>query len=167
MPQPGDTGSRMVHFASDVQPTLDKHCVGCHGGESPERVRDIARRSGMPEMKALALAGEADLAAPTPFEGIADRLLFDAKPPKGATRPGGLGTPFDWSSARAYRGGLAWMLSGGLTPDNVAEAIATSGANAVDVSSGIESRLGVKDPGLIRRFIEAAREADVTEKARA
>ncbi|NND49923.1 MAG: phosphoribosylanthranilate isomerase, partial [Rhizobiales bacterium] len=134
-----DSDDRLIdQIVSEAQPAM----IQAHGSETPERISAIAARSGLPVMKALALASKADLAAADGFEGAAARLLFDAKPPEGATRPGGHGAPFDWGLARSYEGKLPWMLSGGLNPGNVAEAIAVSGAHAVDVSSGIESRLG-------------------------
>lgn len=150
-------------IAKEVRPAM----IQAHGKENPERVTAIAERTGLPVMKALAISGAGDLDAAAAYAHVAARLLFDARPPKGSTRPGGHGVPFDWRLVRDYRGPLPWMLSGGLTVENVADAIAASGAAAVDVSSGVERELGVKDPGLIRRFIAAARESEAAAGVRA
>lgn len=130
-----------------------------HGKESPQRVRDLKARYGLPVMKAIHVSDPEDLAAVAAYEGVADRLIFDARPPKGAVLPGGNGAAFDWSILHAVRTPTPWMLSGGVTPDNVAAAIATTGAKGVDVSSGVERAPGVKDPALIRAFVERARAA--------
>lgn len=128
-----------------------------HGAESPERVAAVQRQFGCQVMKAVAIAGSQDLAVAARYEDVADMLLFDAKPPPGATRPGGNGLVFDWQliAGRSWR--LPWMLSGGLTAALLPEAVRTSGARIVDVSSGIETAPGQKDPGKIRAFLEAAR----------
>lgn len=129
-----------------------------HGNESLARVAQIRARAGIPVMKAVGIARPEDLAAARSYEGVADRLLFDAKAPKTAgSLPGGNGVPFDWRLLAGARWRVPWMLSGGLTPENVARAIKLSGARAVDVSSGVESAPGVKEPGLIRAFMEAVR----------
>ncbi len=128
-----------------------------HGVETPERVEAIRLEYGLPVMKVISVASPADLAAAEPFLAVADRLLFDAKPPKGAVLPGGNATAFDWTILAGRKWGLPWMLAGGLTAANVAEAIRVSGASAVDVSSGVESAPGLKDPARIRAFIEAVR----------
>ncbi|MFD2234275.1 phosphoribosylanthranilate isomerase [Phaeospirillum tilakii] len=128
-----------------------------HGNESPERVEAIRQEYGLPVMKAIPVAEAADLAAAEAYLGVADRLLFDARPPKGAALPGGNAASFDWSLLAGKRWPLRWMLAGGLTPANVAEAIRVTGAAAVDVSSGVETAPGRKDPDLIRAFIAAAR----------
>lgn len=129
-----------------------------HGAESPERVAEIKSRYGFPVIKAIGVAEAEDLAAIDLYSDVADQLLVDAKPPKNSELPGGNGLPFDWRllAGRKYWR-TPWMLSGGLNPDNVAEAIRMTGAKQVDVASGVESAPGVKDPGLIRSFIEAAR----------
>lgn len=127
-----------------------------HGSEPPERVAEVRARYGLPVMKAVGIAGEADLAAIEAFGRVADQLLVDAKPPKGAALPGGNGLAFDWRLVARKYWPCPWMLAGGLTPDNVAEAIRLTGARQVDVSSGVERAPGVKDPGLIRAFIAAA-----------
>lgn len=128
-----------------------------HGNESPERIEAIRLEYGLPVMKVLSVAESADLAAAEPYLAVSDRLLFDAKPPKGSVLPGGNAVSFDWSILAGRKWGLPWMLAGGLTAANVAEALRISGAPAVDVSSGVESAPGVKDPDKIRAFIKAAR----------
>ncbi|MBI3446341.1 MAG: phosphoribosylanthranilate isomerase [Magnetospirillum sp.] len=128
-----------------------------HGNETPERIEAIRLEYGLPVMKVLSVAQAEDLAAAEPFLAVADRLLFDAKPPKGAILPGGNAVSFDWTILAGRKWGLPWMLAGGLTSANVAEALRISGAPAVDVSSGVESAPGVKDPAKIRAFIKAAR----------
>lgn len=127
-----------------------------HGSESPERVAQVKARYGLPVMKALGVADHADLAQIDTYAGIADQLLIDAKPPKGADLPGGNGLAFDWQllAGRVWR--RPWMLAGGLTPDNVAQAIVRTGARQVDVSSGVESSPGVKDGKLINQLVQAA-----------
>jgi len=128
-----------------------------HGHESPERVAAVKRRFGKPVMKAIPVAAEADLAAAQGYFGVADRLLFDAKPPKDAVLPGGNGLIFDWELLGGRRWPLPWMLSGGLTADNLGEAVRITHAGAVDVSSGVEREPGVKDPDKIAAFLGRAR----------
>lgn len=127
-----------------------------HGSESPARVAEVKTRYGLPVMKAIGVADQGDLAQIDLYSGVADQLLIDAKPPKGADLPGGNGLAFDWKllAGRVWR--APWMLAGGLTPLNVAEAIRRTGARQVDVSSGVESAPGVKDAGLIQGLIGAA-----------
>ena len=129
-----------------------------HGHESPARVAEVKARYGLPVMKAIGIADAGDLAQIDTYSAVADQLLIEAKPPKGSDRPGGNGATFDWTllAGRKYWT-VPWMLAGGLTMDNVAAAIATTGARQVDLSSGVESAPGVKDPALIRAFIAAAR----------
>ena len=134
----------------------------CHGIESPERLEAIRLEYGLPVMKSIAVAEAADLAAAEPYLAVADRLLFDARPPKGAALPGGNATVFDWTLLAGRKWGLPWMLAGGLTPANVAEAVRVSGARAVDVSSGVESAPGIKDPAAIHAFIAAVKGAAAT-----
>ena len=129
--------------------------VQLHGDETPERVAQIKQRFGKKTMKAIKVAGESDLDAAPRYYGVADWLMFDARPPKTATRPGGNALAFDWELLRARQWPLPWMLSGGLTPANVAEAVRIARAAAVDVSSGVESAPGVKDPAKIRAFLAA------------
>jgi phosphoribosylanthranilate isomerase len=128
-----------------------------HGSEPPERVSAVRRRFGLPVMKALPIAERADLARIRFYEGAADRLIFDALPPREASRPGGLGRSFDWQLLRALDCAVPFMLSGGLHAGNVAEALRITGAPAVDVSSGVERAAGEKDADKIREFIAAAR----------
>ena len=128
-----------------------------HGSESPARVAAVKARFARPVMKALPIGDPADVAAAEPYVAVADRLLFDARPPRGAeARPGGNGLVFDWRLIAGRRWDLPWMLSGGLTVDNVAEGIRLTGARAVDVSSGVESAPGVKDPAKIAAFLARA-----------
>jgi phosphoribosylanthranilate isomerase len=128
-----------------------------HGNETPERIEAVRLEYGVPVMKVIPVSCVDDLALAEPFLAAADRLLFDAKPPKGATLPGGNAVAFDWTLLAGRKWELPWMLAGGLTPATVAEAIRISGAQAVDVSSGVERAPGVKDPELIRAFIKAAK----------
>ncbi len=130
-----------------------------HGQESPARVQAIGARFGRATMKAVGVAAPEDLAAARAYDGVADMLLLDAKPPKGAVLPGGNGLPFDWRLARDFSLATPWLLSGGLDPANVGEAIALTRARGVDVSSGVESAPGIKDEGRIAAFVAAARAA--------
>ncbi len=127
-----------------------------HGSETVERVAEVKQRYGLPVMKAVGVADESDLAALDEYGLVADQLLVDAKPPKGADLPGGNGLAFDWRLIANRRWFAPWMLAGGLTPANVAEAVRLTGARQVDVSSGVESAPGVKDEELIAGFIRAA-----------
>ncbi|MDF0602836.1 phosphoribosylanthranilate isomerase [Psychromarinibacter sp. C21-152] len=127
-----------------------------HGSESPERVAAVKARYGLPVMKAVGVATADDLPALEAYGRVADQLLVDAKPVPGADLPGGNGVAFDWRLIAGRRWPVPWMLAGGLTPENVAEAIRLTGARQVDVSSGVERARGVKDAALIRAFAEAA-----------
>lgn len=127
-----------------------------HGHEPPERVREAKARFELPVIKAIGVATAADIEAARAYEGVADILLFDAKPAPGAAVPGGAGVAFDWDLLRNI-GAANWMLSGGLDPENVAEALRRTHAPAVDVSSGVEIARGVKDSGRIRAFVAAVR----------
>ncbi|MCB6178971.1 phosphoribosylanthranilate isomerase [Rhodobacter sp. Har01] len=127
-----------------------------HGHESPGRVAEVRARYGLPVMKAVGVADEGDLAALLDFSLAADQILVDAKPPKGAVLPGGNGLAFDWRLVAQRRWLRPWMLAGGLTAENVAEAIRLTNARQVDVSSGVESAPGVKDPARIAAFVAAA-----------
>ena len=133
-----------------------------HGSEAPERVAAIKRRFGLPVMKALAISNAGDLTAIPPYAAVADRLLFDARAPRDAGRPGGLGRRFDWRLLERLETVLPFMLSGGLDAENVAEALRVTRAPGVDVSSGVERALGEKDPDRIRAFIMAARVANAS-----
>lgn len=128
-----------------------------HGSESPERVTEVKARYGLPVMKAIGIADEADLPQIDIYSAVADQLLIDAKPPKNVDLPGGNGLAFDWRllAGRKYWQ-RPWMLAGGLTPENVSEAIRMTGASQVDVSSGVESAPGVKDQALIEKFTRSA-----------
>jgi phosphoribosylanthranilate isomerase len=130
-----------------------------HGPETPHRVAAIRAEAGIAVIKALPIGNSDDLKTLAAFGDCADRILLDAKPPKGADRPGGLGTAFDWSLLKALDPEVAFMLSGGLTPDTVADAIRVARPFGLDVSSGVESRPGEKDAGLIAAFIANARAA--------
>jgi phosphoribosylanthranilate isomerase len=137
-----------------------------HGSETPARVAEIRERFGKPVMKAIKVATAEDAEAALAYQEIADLILFDARPPKGADRPGGHGAAFDWSVLAGVRDKVPFMLSGGLTPENVGDAIRATGATAVDVSSGVETAPGIKNPGLIRAFIRAATSAPQTSNDR-
>lgn len=130
-----------------------------HGGESPERVLTIKAVYGLPVMKAFSVREAADLEKIDGYVGIADRFLFDAKPPVGSDLPGGNGVSFDWTLMHALDGGLDYMLSGGLNKDNVGEAIAVTRAPGIDISSGVESAPGVKDIEKMEAFFAAVRRA--------
>lgn len=130
-----------------------------HGEETPHRVAEIKRRSGKAVIKAIKVATAADTLAVAPYLAIADMILFDARPPTGSSRPGGHGATFDWNILKGVDVGSTFMLSGGLTPDNVDEAIRATRAKIVDVSSGVELSPGDKDPALISCFLQAAKGA--------
>ena len=147
------------HALGRIIEALSPDLLQLHGRETPSRVREIRQRFGRPTMKAIGVAAPEDFAAAAPYDGVADFLLIDAKPPRDAVLPGGNGLAFDWRLARRFSPRRPWLLSGGLDSDNVAEAIARSGAFGVDVSSGVESAPGVKDEMKIRAFIAAARRA--------
>ncbi len=130
-----------------------------HGQETPERTAEVRKQFATKVMKAIGIGASSDLAVAKNYVTVADRLLLDAKPPKDATRPGGNARAFDWRMLAGFAPTVPYLLSGGLTPMNVAEAIATSGAPGVDVSSGVETEPGKKDAALIRAFIANARAA--------
>lgn len=131
--------------------------IQLHGDETPERVAEIHRRWGIPVMKAITVETAEDAGAALGYRGSADLILFDARAPADSSRPGGNGAAFDWRALAGVKDQVSYVLSGGLTPDNVAAAIRATGAQIVDVSSGVEIRKGEKDPDLIRRFIRAAK----------
>lgn len=141
----------------NIMDALSPDIFQLHGKESVARLRDIKQKFGRPVMKAVPVATAADLAVLPGYAAVADRILFDARAPKDATRPGGLGAPFDWHLLENLDLKLPYMVSGGLHADNVAEAVRVTRAGGVDVSSGIESAPGVKDPEMIKAFIRAAR----------
>jgi|TARA_R110002096_G_scaffold181267_1_gene358790 phosphoribosylanthranilate isomerase len=155
MVNPDDT--LVDEIARSVKPDL----LQLHGSETPERVTAIKTRTGLPVMKVISVADAGDVATAEIYEKAADLLLFDAKPPKSMANalPGGNAVSFDWSLIADAEPKLPWMLSGGLTPDNVAEAIAQTGARMVDVSSGVEDAPGQKNEALIRAFVKAAQSA--------
>ena len=130
--------------------------VQLHGHETPARVAEVKARYGLPVMKAIGVADEADLAALLDYSLVADQILIDAKPPKDAVLPGGNGLTFDWRLLVGRKWLKPWMLAGGLTPDNVARAVQLTGARQVDVASGVESAPGVKDAARIAAFVQAA-----------
>lgn len=149
----------------NIVETLRPDLLQLHGKESVARIRDIKQTFGLPVMKAIGVETVADLASLPGYAAIADRILFDARAPKDATRPGGLGMPFDWHLLENLDLEIPFMLSGGLTADNLAEALRVTRAGGVDVSSGVESAPGVKDADMIREFIRAARAADSVSPA--
>ena len=130
--------------------------IQLHGSESPERVTEVKARYGLPVMKVVGLSSADDLARIADYETVADQILVDAKAPKDADLPGGNGLSFDWRLLEGREWAVPWMLAGGLHAGNVAEAIARTGARQVDLSSGVESAPGVKDPAKIREFMQAA-----------
>jgi phosphoribosylanthranilate isomerase len=134
-----------------------------HGKETFARVRDVKARFRLPVMKVIPVETKADLANLAGYAAVADRILFDARAPRDATRPGGLGVPFDWRLLEGIDLKIPYMVSGGLHAANVAEAVRVTGARGVDVSSGVESAPGVKDPEKIRAFIRAARAVDAAK----
>lgn len=144
-------------FLASLVDVLRPDLLQLHGKESPQRVSAIHQRFAIPVMKVLPVETKADLGAVPLFARVSDKLLFDAKPPRDATRPGGLGKAFDWHLLEDLHVQVPYLLSGGLDPSNVAEALRMTRAPGVDVSSGVESAPGVKDPDKIRAFIKAAR----------
>jgi phosphoribosylanthranilate isomerase len=128
-----------------------------HGDESPDRAVAIRHRWDLPVIKAIKVATANDARHALNYRAMVDYILFDAQPPEGATRPGGHGTPFDWEVLTGVKEHVPFILSGGLNADNVAEAIRATRAPIVDVSSGVESSPGEKDPALIQRFLQAAK----------
>lgn len=130
-----------------------------HGSETPARAAALKAQLGLPVWKALSVATRDDVERASAFAGAADLVLFDAKAPKGAALPGGLGLSFDWTLLGAHRGPLPWGLAGGLSPDNITDAVRSTGAPLVDVSSGVESAPGIKDEERIRTFCFNARNA--------
>jgi phosphoribosylanthranilate isomerase len=143
----------LANIVEALQPDL----LQLHGRETVARLRDIKQKFGLPVMKAMAVEAPADLASLPGYAAVADRILFDARAPKDATRPGGLGAVFDWHVLEGLDLKLPFMVSGGLHAGNVAEAVRVTRAGGVDVSSGVERTPGIKDPEMIRAFIRAAR----------
>src|ERR1700737_1547668 len=171
-----DLGSRAKRRASKVALTVDADdatlaniveamqpdILQLHGSETVARLRDIKQKFGLPVMKAIAVETSADLVSLPGYAAVADRILFDARAPKDATRPGGLGAVFDWHVLEKLDLRVPFMVSGGLNAGHVAEAVRVPRAGGVDVSSGVERTPGVKDPEMIRAFIRAARAAELT-----
>ena len=148
------------HTLGGIVDALKPDMLQLHGKEAPERVAVVRSRFGLPVMKALPIAERADLSPIREYAQVADRLIFDARAPQDATRPGGLGKPFDWTLLSGITPGVPFMLSGGLDANNVAQALRITRAPGVDVSSGVERAPGEKDPEMIRAFIRAARAAE-------
>src|SRR4030081_75073 len=142
---------------ANIVEALQPDILQLHGRETVARLRDIKQRFGLQVMKAIAIETPADLASLPGYAAVADRVLFDARAPRGATRPGGLGAVFDWHVLESLDLKLPFMVSGGLNAENIAEAVRVTRAGGVDVSSGVERAPGVKDPEMIRAFIRAAR----------
>jgi phosphoribosylanthranilate isomerase len=162
-----DAGDALLN---SIMARVAPNMLQLHGQETPARVSEVRKRSGVPVMKALAVAAAEDLDIAPAFAAVADQLLFDARPPRDATRPGGHGRAFDWTLLTQVDRTKPIMLSGGLDPDNVASAIRLVRPDAVDVSSGVEKSPGVKDPEKISAFVANARAASAslarpTEKA--
>src|SRR6266436_1281559 len=145
----------------NIVETLRPDILQLHGKETTARLRDIKAKFGLPLLKVLPVETTADLAPLAGYAAVADRILFDAHAPKGATRPGGLGAVFDWHVLENLDLKLPFMVSGELNADNVAEAVRVTRAGGVDVSSGVEGAPGLKDPEMIRAFIRAARATDL------
>ncbi len=142
---------------SNILEALQPDILQLHGKETVARLRDIKQKFGLQVMKAIAVEAPADLATLPGYVAVADRILFDARAPRGATRPGGLGAVFDWHVLENLDLKIPFMVSGGLNAGNVAEAVRVTLAGGVDVSSGVERAPGVKDPEMIRAFVHAAR----------
>ncbi len=145
-------------FLDEVLASVPLDMIQLHGQESPERLREIKLRFGLPMMKALGISSAEDLAQLQAYDA-ADQFLLDAKPPKGAILPGGNGVTFDWSLLKGLDLDRPWMLAGGLTPENVCEAVKQTATLQVDVSSGVESAPAIKDKSLMEDFIREARGA--------
>ena len=137
--------------------TVPLDMLQLHGRETPERVTEVKARYGLPVMKAVGIADGDDLPKLESYFGVADQILVDAKPPKGGELPGGNGLSFDWRLIAGCRWPCPWMLAGGLTPENVAEAVKMIGAKQVDVSSGVEDAPGQKNAELIQKFVQSSR----------
>lgn len=146
-------------YLDAIVSTVAPDMLQLHGRETPRRTAEIKARHGLPVMKAIGVSGPADLAAATDYVGVADRLLFDAKPPAGADLPGGNGVAFDWDLLKTIALDAPFMLSGGLDARNVVEAAVRTGCGAVDVSSGVESAPGQKDAARIAAFVRTLRSA--------
>ncbi|TGQ65397.1 MAG: phosphoribosylanthranilate isomerase [Mesorhizobium sp.] len=146
-------------FLDEIVGKMQPDMLQLHGSETPGRVAELKARYGLPVMKALSVSAAADLERIKPFVGIADRFLFDAKPPKGSELPGGNGVAFDWHILAGLDAGVDYMLSGGLNAANIGDALRLASPPGIDISSGVESAPGVKDPALIEQFFRAVRAA--------
>jgi len=146
-------------FLDGIVDKMRPDMLQLHGSETPERVAELKARYGLPAMKALPLSEAADLDRIKPFIGVADRFLFDAKPPKGSELPGGNGVAFDWRILAGLDAGVDYMLSGGLNAANIGDALRLASPPGIDISSGVETAPGVKDPALIEQFFRAVRAA--------
>ncbi|RAZ91610.1 phosphoribosylanthranilate isomerase [Mesorhizobium hawassense] len=146
-------------FLDDIVAKMQPDMLQLHGSETPERVAKLKARYGLPAMKALPVSEAADLDRIKPFVGVADRFLLDSKPPKGSQLPGGNGVAFDWRILAGLDAGVDYMLSGGLNVANIGDALRQANPPGIDVSSGVESAPGVKDPAVIEQFFRAVRAA--------
>ncbi|WP_027053824.1 phosphoribosylanthranilate isomerase [Mesorhizobium erdmanii] len=146
-------------FLDEIVEKMQPDMLQLHGSETSERVAELKARYGLPVMKALPLGVAADLDRIKPFIGVADRFLFDAKPPKDSVLPGGNGVAFDWRILAGLDAGVDYMLSGGLNAANIGDALRLANPPGIDISSGVESAPGVKDPALIEQFFRAVRAA--------
>ena len=146
-------------FLDEIVSAMSPEVIQLHGAETPERVQAVKKRYGLPVMKAFSISEAADLERIVPFKGVADRFLFDAKPPKGSVLPGGNGVSFDWALLAALDPGIDYMLSGGLNAANIRDALRLSNPPGIDISSGVESAPGIKDVALIEEFFKAVRSA--------
>ncbi|MER8508400.1 phosphoribosylanthranilate isomerase [Mesorhizobium sp. M0199] len=142
-------------FLDEIVEKMQPDMLQLHGAETPDRVAEVKARYGLPVMKALPVSEAADLERVKPFVGIADRFLFDAKPPKGSELPGGNGLAFDWRILAGLDAGVDYMLSGGLNAGNIGDALGLANPPGIDLSSGVESAPGVKEPALIEQFFRA------------
>ena len=146
-------------FLDEIVDKMRPDMLQLHGAETPARVAEVKARYGLPVVKVFSVSEAADLERIKPFVGIADRFMFDAKPPKGSQLPGGNGVAFDWRILAGLDAGLDYMLSGGLNAANIGDALRSANPPAIDISSGVESAPGVKDPALIEQFFRAVRAA--------
>jgi len=150
-------------FLDDIVSAMRPDMLQLHGHETPERVATVKARYGLSVMKAFSISSAMDLDGIRPYIGIADRFLFDAKPPRGSELPGGNGVSFDWKLLRKLDPSIDYMLSGGLNAGNIGEALRLSNPPGIDISSGVESAPGVKDVGLIEDFFGAVRSARASQ----
>jgi len=150
-------------LVDDIAGTLAPDLIQLHGSETPDQVARISADTGIPVMKAVGVADASDLTGLATYASAA-RLLLDAKPPRDASRPGGNGAVFDWTLLEGFSHPKPWLLSGGLNPANVADAIRRTGATGVDVSSGVERAPGIKDPALIHAFVAAVRAGEAPQR---